>query len=368
MSGSRRASLTGPETPSQDAISIVSSIFTIKDMRQNLDVLQFEIDEEGFKEKFLTLIERLEPLDLAPRLERFDGRLFILVARFQPPKPSRIWIPRILFTVTVAFVMIDGYFRTVYANTIIPIGDPLQVAVLYTASLIGILGIHELGHLVALKKHKIRATWPYFIPGIPVFGIPTFGAFISQRGFMKNRDILFDVGFSGPIAGLIVAIVVTAFGAYISPIVPTSEAQALFTKSDFVQVHPSILMSGIITLTGKTTEGMEMLMSPVLYAAWLGFLITFLNLLPAWQLDGGHIARATLGRKWHKITTYIGVAILFGLGYWFMAIYVLSFSMRNFDVRPLDDVSPLSKRRKMIFVIAMGLAVVTAPHPFSSMH
>ncbi|TBR08545.1 MAG: site-2 protease family protein [Candidatus Nitrosotenuis sp.] len=360
--------MTSPETPSQDAISIVSSIFTVRGMRQNLDALQFEIDGDRFKEKFVTLIQRLEPLNLAARLERVDGRLFVLVARFQPPRPSRVWIPRILFAVTIVMVMIDGYFRTVYANKIIPIGDPLQIAVLYTASLIGILGIHELGHLIALKKHKIRATWPYFIPGIPVLGIPTFGALIMQRGFMKNRDILFDVGFAGPIAGLIIAIIVTVYGAYVSPIVPISEAQALFSKSDFVQVHPSILMNGIITLTGRTTEGMEMLMSPVLYAAWLGFLITFLNLLPAWQLDGGHIARATLGRKWHKITTYIGIAVLFGLGYWFMALFILSFSMRNFDVRPLDDISPLSKRRKMVFVIAMALAVLTAPHPFSSMH
>lgn len=360
--------MASPEAPSHDAISIVSSIFTVRGMQQNLDALQFEIDEDGFKEKFVTLIQRLEPLNLVARLERFDGRLLVLIARFQPPRPSRIWIPRILFAVTVAMVMIDGYFRTVYANKIIPIGDPLQIAALYTVSLIGILGVHELGHLIALRKHKIRATWPYFIPGIPVLGIPTFGALIMQRGFMKNRDILFDVGFAGPIAGLIVAVVVTVYGAYVSPIVPTSEAQALFSKSDFVQVHPSILMSGIITLTGRTTEGMEMLMSPVLYAAWLGFLITFLNLLPTWQLDGGHIARATLGRRWHKITTYIGIAILFGLGYWFMALYVLSFSMRNFDVKPLDDISPLSKRRKLVFMIAMGLAVVTAPHPFSSMY
>lgn len=360
--------MSSPEMPSQDAIPIVSSIFVVKGMQQNLDALQFEIEEQGFKEKFVTLIQRLEPLNLVARLERFDGRLFILVGGFRPPRPSRIWVPRILFAVTIAMVMIDGYFRTVYANKIIPIGEPLEIAALYTVSLIGILGIHELGHLIALKKHKIRATWPYFIPGIPVLGIPTFGALIMQRGFMKNRDILFDVGFAGPIAGLIVAMVVTAYGAYVSPIVPASEAQALFSKSDFVQVHPSLLMSGIITLTGRTTEGMEMLMSPVLYAAWLGFLITFLNLLPAWQLDGGHVARAALGRKWHKITTYIGIAVLFGLGYWFMALFILSFSMRNPDIRPLDDISPLSKRRKIVFVAAMALAVVTAPHPFSSMH
>ncbi|MBM2851829.1 MAG: Site-2 protease family protein [Candidatus Nitrosotenuis sp.] len=347
---------------------IVSSIFEIRNVNQNLDALQFEISKDDFKPKFVSLVQILEPKNLVARLEEFDGKLFVLVGSFTQPKTKRTWIPQVLFVVTIIVVLIDGYFRTIYANTIIPIGDPLQIAVLYTASLIGILGIHELGHLIALRKHQVRATWPYFIPGIPVFGIPTFGALIMQKGFMKNRDILFDVGFAGPIAGLIVAMVVTVYGAYVSPIVPISEAQALFSKSDFFQVHPSILMSGIITLTGRTTEGMEMIMSPVLYAAWLGFLITFLNLLPAWQLDGGHIARATLGRKWHKITTYIGIAILFGLGYWFMALFVLMFSMRNIDVRPLDDTSPLSKRRKLVFVIAMALAVITAPHPFSMLH
>ncbi|MGI0040472.1 MAG: site-2 protease family protein [Nitrosopumilaceae archaeon] len=106
-------------------------------------------------------------------------------------------------------------------------------------------------------------------------------------------------------------------------------------------------------------------MSPVLYAAWLGFLITFLNLLPAWQLDGGHIARATLGRKWHKVTTYAGIGTLVILGYWIMALFVLSFSMRSPDVRPLDDISPLSSKRKKLFILVIGLAVVCAPFPFS---
>jgi len=110
---------------------------------------------------------------------------------------------------------------------------------------------------------------------------------------------------------------------------------------------------------------MEIIMSPVLYAAWLGFLITFLNLLPAWQLDGGHIARATLGRKWHKITTYAGIGTLAILGYWIMALFVLSFSMRSPDVRPLDDISPLSNKRKKLFGLVIGLAVVCAPLPFS---
>jgi len=291
--------------------------------------------------------------------------VFLLVGRFHPPKLRRVWIPRLLFAATIAIVMVDGYYRTVEANSIVRIGDPLEIAALYTASLIGILGIHELGHIIASKWHKLKTSWPYFIPGIPVIGVPTFGALIMSRSFTINRDILFDIGIAGPIAGLIIAVIVSTYGAYLSPMISEEEAQPLFSKSELVEIHSSIIMSGTLVIAGKAVEGMDVIMSPVLYAAWLGFLITFLNLLPAWQLDGGHIARATLGRKWHKITTYAGIGTLAILGYWIMALFVLSFSMRSPDVRPLDDISPLSNKRKKLFVLVIGLAVVCAPLPFS---
>ena len=80
-------------------------------------------------------------------------------------------------------------------------------------SLLGILGIHELGHIVAAKM-QIKTTWPYFIPGLPVIGIPTFGAFIQSRGLTINREILFDVAIAGPIAGLVIAVIVSIYGIY----------------------------------------------------------------------------------------------------------------------------------------------------------
>lgn len=346
-------------------ISIVSSVFEIKSVSQNLDALQFEIEQEGFKPKFVKLAQSLESKNLVGRLEKFENRVFLLVGVFHPPKLRSVWIPRVLFAATIAMVMVDGYYRTIEANSIVSIGDPLEIALLYTVSLIGILGIHELGHIIASKWHKLKTSWPYFIPGIPVIGVPTFGALIMSRSFMINRDILFDIGIAGPIAGLIVAVIVSTYGAYLSPMISEEEAQPLFSKSELVEIHPSIIMSGTLVIVGKAVEGMDVIMSPVLYAAWLGFLITFLNLLPAWQLDGGHIARATLGRKWHKITTYLGIGTLAILGYWIMALFVLLFSMRSPDVRPLDDISPLSNKRKKLFVLVIGLAVVCAPLPFS---
>jgi membrane-associated protease RseP (regulator of RpoE activity) len=262
--------------------------------------------------------------------------------------------------------MIDGYYRAVSTNSIAKVGDPFVIAIFYTISLMGILGIHELGHMVALKKHKLRISWPYFIPGIPIIGfIPTFGALIMSRGLIINRNILFDVGISGPIAGLIVAILVSTYGAYVSPVIPISVAQEFSAKQGLVDIHSSILMDATIALAGKHIPGKELVMSPVLLAAWFGFLITFLNLLPAWQLDGGHMARATFGIKWHRLLTYASIGILAATGYFIMAIFVLIFSMRNPDVRPLDDISPLSSKRKKMFVFIMILAFLCAPLPFS---
>ena len=124
--------------------------------------------------------------------------------------------------------MVDGYFRTVLANSIINIGDPLEMAVVYTLSLLGILGVHEMGHIVAARVHRLGTTWPYFIPGLPVVGIPTFGAFIKSKGLTINREILFDVAIAGPVAGLVIAVIVSMYGAYTAPILDPATATMLF--------------------------------------------------------------------------------------------------------------------------------------------
>ena len=300
------------------------------------------------------------------RLESDSGRIFLLISRFVPPKSRRSWIPRALFAATIVTVMIDGYYRAISTNSIVKGDDPIYIAVLYTISLLGILGIHELGHMIASKIHKLKISWPYFIPGIPILGfIPTFGALIMSRGLIVNRNMLFDIGISGPIAGLIVAVIVSTYGASISPMVPTSQAHELLEKSGLMELHSSILMDTTISLVGKHVPNQELVMSPVLLAAWFGFLITFLNLLPAWQLDGGHIARATFGVKWHKILTYASIGILASTGYYIMALFVLMFSLRSQDVKPLDDISPLSKKRKRMFALVIVLAFLCAPLPFS---
>ena len=349
-----------------EIISRVSSIFDVKEIIININDIQFKIEDKNFKDKFVNLARQLEVRNFAPRLEKSSGQMYIFVTKLPEVKRkwlSKSWIPRILFAATVTMVLIDGYFRTDFVNSLAFIGDPFGMSILYAFSLIGILGVHESGHLFAAKKHKIRTTWPYFIPGVPVFGIPTFGALIQSKGLTINRDILFDIAIAGPIAGLVIAIIVCIFGAYTSPVISDTLADELFSESQLMKMNIPILMSISLDLFDKGGSDKEVIMSPILFAAWLGFLITFLNLLPAWQLDGGHMARALFGKKWHQIATYASMGVLAVLGYWFMALFILVLSTRSRDAKPLDDISPLTKNRKKMFIVVAILGILCAPLP-----
>jgi len=351
--------------PSQDDVTqIVSSIFDIQETVVFAETLRFKIDSYDFKDKFVKLAQNLELLGMVTRLEKSYDGLYLDISRIATPKKkwlSKSFVPRILFVVTVIMVLIDGYYRTDFVNSLSFIGSPTEMSILYAFSLIGILGVHESGHLIAAKKHKIKTTWPYFIPGVPVFGIPTFGALIQSRGLTINRDILFDVAIAGPIAGLIIAIIVSMFGALTSPVIDNMLADELNDGWQLMEMNMPIFM--IISLEIFDKGDGHVIMSPIFFAAWLGFLITFLNLLPAWQLDGGHMARTLLGKKWHKIATYASTGLLAALGYWFMALFILFLSSRSRDMKPLDDISPLSKNRKKLFVVIVILGFLCAPLP-----
>ena len=139
----------------------------------------------------------------------------------------------------------------------------------------------------------------------------------------------------------------------------------MFGTSQLIQMNENLIMMGMLELFDKNRDDVEVIMSPIMFAAWLGFLITFLNLLPAWQLDGGHMSRVLLGQKWHKIATYASMGVLVLLNYWMMAVLILILSSRSKDAQPLDDISPLSKNRKIIYIGVIVLAILCAPLPNS---
>lgn len=366
--------------PSADeVVAIVTAALDVEEVKPRPDVIQFRLAAPagrpgpGFKDAFAALARRLERMDVACSTAVKGGSLYVM-ASVMPPRSHR-WlgmsettVARLLFAAVVAFVMVDGYYRTAAANTVLYLGDPLWSAAVYTASLLGILGVHEAGHLAASRWHGVRTSWPFFIPGIPVYGIPTFGAFIRSRGLTVNRVILFDIAIAGPVAGLAVAVLVALYGAYEAPVIPPELSapgpDGRAAVQEWGQGEP-LLMTAALAAFGKGGPGSEVLLTPVLFAAWIGFLVTFLNMLPAWQLDGGHMARTLLGHTRHRYATYASMGVLVVLGYWFMALLILALSMRGMSARPLDDVSPLPRSRAAAYVAIVGLAALCAPLPSS---
>lgn len=364
---------------------VVSSFYTILDTQRhpNDDAVRFLIAEDAMQDTFPKLLAELGKMGMiaTARRTRYNSRrmptlssanftvensIIITVSKLRAARPRNkylAFLPAVLFAATLSVVFVDGLYKANSDFATAFVRDPVLLAVVYTMSLMGILGVHEMGHMIANRWHGIKASWPYFIPGIPGFFIPTFGALIVDRGNMTNRNVLFDVGISGPLAGLLVTIIVSIYGSSISVLVPADQAHNL--GSQLMPLRSSILMMATFELTGNGAANGDsvLIMSPVLFAAWVGFFITFLNLMPAAQLDGGHIVRSTLGVRWHRILTYSSIAVMVGLGYWIMAFLVLVIASRAPESTPLDDVSPLSKKRRVLFWVAMALAVLCAPMP-----
>jgi Zn-dependent protease len=368
-------------------VSIVSSLFTLKDTQLNAreDYIEFLVAENDIKDKFPILIKELNKIGMIPtaRRQKYFPRLMpalsstirlkiedgIVITVFKVPKQKirakrQVPLHLIFFVVAVTFVFYDGLMRSgsIFAKTYV--SDPILLAGAYTISLMGILGIHELGHMIALKHYNIKASWPYFIPGVPGV-IPTFGALITQRSNMPNKNIMFDIGIAGPIAGLIITIIVSIYGSAISTLIPVEEYQRLSEENRLFSFNTCLLMIATLHMTDKVVEDTVLVMSPLLFAAWIGFALTSINLIPAWQLDGGHLARAMFEERWHRIITYAGIGALFIMGFWPMAILVLILSQRIPSNIPLDDVTSLSPRRKLLFFITLGIVIVTAPIPSS---
>lgn len=325
--------------------------------------IEFVTYESNIKEKFKSLVYELSEYGLLARVTKHNEQSLNIIVFEEVEEKRRIkpWMSFLLFVVTTIIVFYDGIIRsqTTFAQAYIP--DSLLMAILYVVSFMGILGVHEMGHILAAKWHRVSSTWPLFIPGIPGLFVvpPTFGAIIFSRGYMINRDVLFDVGVAGPIAGLIVTIIASIYGAHISPLV----SEQISNNTSFITIPTNLLMLGTFLLTNKVIEGYTVVLSPVAFAAWVGFIVTFLNLIPAWQLDGGHITRARFGRRWHVNLTYVSIGVLALLGYIFWALFILLMSSKMIDVKPLDDVSPLSKKRKIMYIVVLILAGLCAPLP-----
>jgi len=208
----------------------------------------------------------------------------------------------VLFLLTVVAVLVTGaanYYetdekdlglvRTLRAAT--QDHDALVRGMQFTVSMLGILLAHEFGHYIAARIHKVDTSLPYFIPLPLLSPFGTMGAVIRMRGTIPTRRALLDIGASGPLAGLCVAIPVYCYGLAHSRIVPQA-------TSGIGELGESLLITFLDRVAGPSVaDGQTLLYSPFAFAAWGGMFVTMINLLPVGQLDGGHVAYALFGKR-----------------------------------------------------------------------
>lgn len=195
----------------------------------------------------------------------------------------------------------------------------LAGGVAFAATLMTILLVHEMGHYVAARIHRVPASLPFFVPLPPQISLGTLGAVIRMSKPIQNRNQLIDVGVAGPIAGLVVAIPLLVIGLSLS------ELSHEPIPGNYVEGNSILYIALKLAVTGRYLpyDGTDVVLHPMAFAAWVGLLITMINLIPIGQLDGGHVARAFLGnrherfsRVLHWALLYVGIAIAMILGVW----------------------------------------------------
>jgi membrane-associated protease RseP (regulator of RpoE activity) len=260
------------------------------------------------------------------------------------------------------FSSIPGwYFATI--SEVFSKPENLIYGLKFSVSALFILICHEAGHYIACRIYGVDATLPYFIPTPPLLGpAGTLGAFIKILSPMPSRKAVFDIGVAGPIAGFIALIPIALLGVYTTVVPQNLES---YTVSELTFSQP-LLIKFFAVIFNKNLTIVEQ--NPFYYAAWLGFIVTGLNLLPSGQLDGGHAVFAVFGEKIHRWTTRIAFVVMASFSAIGLYVYgspsgilftvILAIMLKVGHPQPYD-LTPLDAKRKIVAFITLIVFILS---------
>ena len=265
---------------------------------------------------------------------------------------------------------IPEYYRRIVAAFLWQaVADPalLKSGVAFSIALLTILTAHEMGHYLACRYYGVRATLPFFIPAPPLFLAGTFGAFIKMKSPIPSRRALFDIGLAGPLAGFVALIPIAVAG-----VLNLQPAHIQLATGTIVFNDP-LLFQIVAKLTGANL--IDASPNPFYMAAWIGLLVTSLNLMPVGQLDGGHGTFAVFGQGAHKIIgrlAFLAVATMSLLGFFWHGspsgfLYTVLLAVMLWVRHPAPEkLEPLGRGRILVAIVTlMVFALSFVPFPIT---
>lgn len=327
---------------------IVGDLYQVETIYRQSDRIILSLIRPDRNEKALILLRRrlrLYGYDFSD--ERIGNRVVLTI---NPKRSLKIPPLNILLFI---LTLLSVYLVPVYYQTRESFIDALAggAGLMFTAALMSILFVHEMGHFIASRRRGIVTSLPYFIPAPNLIG--TFGAVIKSKSPFWNRRDLIEVGAAGPIAGWLVALFWLAYGlSGSSTLLPDAEpTTVLFFSLDWESILMKILVP---LLVPNSTEGSFYILNEAAFAGWVGLLITAMNLLPIGQFDGGHILYGAL-HKHQKLVGWAAMGALAVLGFqfkgwWLFAAFGLFFGVGHPPT--LDDRIRPSR-------VSLGMAVIS---------
>jgi len=298
------------------------------------------------------------PLNLPASFEPPDSYLY----RAQRPR-RRVWLHIVLFILTVATTTALGIVHYVSfasdlgTREVLVTRTVILQGLLYSATILGILGAHEMGHYLACRAYGVDATLPFFIPFPSIAG--TLGAVIRIRQAFPTRRALFDIGIAGPIAGFVALIPALFIGLKLSTIVATPAQMEGWNLGE-----PLLFRGAAHLMFGTIPAGYSLNIHPMVFASWFGMLATAWNLLPFGQMDGGHISYASLGEISTRISvaTVIGAIVMSTISMSWILMTLVMLSMLYFfgprHPRVVYEYEPIGMGRKLLALFAIAMLVV----------
>ncbi len=316
---------------------------------------------------FDKVFKELNKFELYPLYRYENGLLSLRIVRKKGEK-------RGIDPLFHAGLLIATVFTVTIAGYIWWAGGNIIGSFLFAIGLMGILGGHELGHSIVARKNRVDSTLPFFIPIPPFFVFGTLGAVIFMNSPIPDRKSLFDIGIAGPVVGFILSLPILIVGILLSSYVPFDPSNI----GPFLLETPLLFNILSRLLLGSSGHGFVLEAHPLAIAGWAGLFVTALNLLPMGQLDGGHIVRSVLPKRYrtvyklvYKILFIVGLtgfaAQMMGMDSllhffwpgWLIWAVLVYFMTRLEHPGPLNDVSPLDRRRKLITVFILLMFILS---------